>query len=157
MRAASSAAILGGSVTTVSVHGRRSDCFLMRLLAGQGGVVRRGMDAVDVEALLLRNSEARRAYFRATEEGRRAMGFLVAMLVLAAYCGAFVVSMLCACNAPAECGCTRPTAALTEHSAWLRALAAGAGHEAIAATGYGRPPPSKSWRPRASHGRCRWS
>lgn len=115
------------------------------------------MDAVDVEALLLRNSEARRAYFRATEEGRRAMGFLVAILVLAAYCGAFVVSMLCARNAPAECGCIRVTCALTGHSARLRAPTAGAGDEAIAATGRGRPPPSKSWRPRASHGRGRWS
>lgn len=73
------------------------------------------MDAVDVERLLLRNSEARRAYFRATEEGRRAMGFLMAMLVLAVYCGAFVVWMLCACNDPAECGCNRATGALAEH------------------------------------------
>jgi hypothetical protein len=63
------------------------------------------MDAVDVEGLLLRNSEARQAYFRATEEGRKANGFLVAMLVLAVYCSAFVVSMLCVCNGPAECGC----------------------------------------------------
>jgi hypothetical protein len=71
------------------------------------------MDAVDIEGLLLRNSEALRAYFRATEEGRKAKGFMVAMLVLAVYCGAFVVWMLCACNDPAECGCTRATGALT--------------------------------------------
>jgi hypothetical protein len=65
------------------------------------------MDAVDVEGLLLRNSEARRAYFRATEEGRKANGFLVAMLLLAVYGSAFVVSMLCACNDLTERGCRR--------------------------------------------------
>lgn len=78
------------------------------------------MDAVDVEGLLLRNSEARLAHFRATEEGRKAMGFLVAMLVLAVYGGAFVVSMLCACNDPAGCGCRGPAGALLEHAKWLR-------------------------------------
>ena len=81
--------------------------------------MRRGGSAVDVEGLLLRNSEARLAYFRATEEGQKARGFLMGVMVLAVYCTAFVVSILCSCNDPAECGCSRSNNALLEHSALL--------------------------------------
>ena len=47
--------------------------------------MRRGVDAVDVESLLLRNSEARQAQVRATEESRRAAGFIVGSRLVQSY------------------------------------------------------------------------
>ena len=78
--------------------------------------MRRGVDVVDIDRLLLRNAEARLAHWRATEDSRRAAGFLMGMCVVAVYSCAFVVSMLCACNDPAECGCRPSNVALIEHS-----------------------------------------
>lgn len=76
--------------------------------------MRRGDDAVDVEGLLLWNSEARRAHFRAAEDSRKAAGFIAGVCVLAVYSCAFVVAMLCTCNEQAACGCKPPSNA---HSA----------------------------------------
>jgi len=59
--------------------------------ASQGGAVRRGVDAVDIEPLLLRNSETLLAHSRATEASRRAEGFLMGLCVVVAYSWAFVV------------------------------------------------------------------
>lgn len=87
--------------------------------------MRRGVDAVDVEGLLLRNSQARLAHFRATEDSRRTAGFLVGMCVLAVYSCAFVVSVMCTCNDPGECGCSPSRGVPLAHaSTWLDAPAA---------------------------------
>ncbi|KIQ22996.1 hypothetical protein RT97_26025 [Variovorax paradoxus] len=78
--------------------------------------MRRGVDVMDIDRLLIRNSEARQAHWRATEESRRAAGFLVGMCVVAVYSCAFVVSMICLCDDPVECGCSRSAGALIEHA-----------------------------------------
>lgn len=62
-------------------------------LANQGGAVRRGGDAVDIDRLLLRNSETLLAHSRATEASRRAEGFLMGLCVVVAYSWALVVSV----------------------------------------------------------------
>jgi hypothetical protein len=49
---------------------------------------------MDIDRLLIRNSEARQAHWRATEASRRAAGFLIGMCVVAVYSCAFVVSMI---------------------------------------------------------------
>jgi hypothetical protein len=75
---------------------------------------------MDIDRLLIRNSEARQAHWRATEDSRRAAGFLVGMCVVAVYSCAFVVSMICLCDDPAECGCSRSAVALIEQAVGLR-------------------------------------
>lgn len=62
-------------------------------LVNQGGAARRGVDAVDIDGLLLRNSETLCAHSRATEASRRAEGFLMGLCVVVAYSWALVVSV----------------------------------------------------------------
>ena len=52
-----------------------------------------GGDAVDIDRLLLRNSETLLAHSRATEASRRAEGFLMGVCVVVVYSWAFVVSV----------------------------------------------------------------
>lgn len=52
-----------------------------------------GVDAVDIDGLLLRNSETLCAHSRATEASRRAEGFLMGLCVVVAYSWALVVSV----------------------------------------------------------------
>jgi hypothetical protein len=58
-----------------------------------GSAARRGVDAVDIDGLLLRNSETLCAHSRATEASRRAEGFLMGLCVVVAYSWALVVSV----------------------------------------------------------------
>lgn len=62
-------------------------------LVSQGGAARRGVDAVDIDGLLLRNSETLIAHSLATEASRRAEGFLMGMCVVVVYSWALVVSV----------------------------------------------------------------